>query len=270
MPQNIYFNSCKAHPRTSNIKHPPRFHLQASILVLKGRILDRIALTASAIFFPRPPIALNITTIQNHSHFMMNWRAVLLFLGITKRNVAGLCRVIVGDRQWAPINRERFSADENAAFEFWSACRCWSQYNNLHEFPVGPEVESMLKQCDIFIEELAKALSLGEDGSGTDVFDPARPLTREEDTAAENSIPHFLLQGRSFCVTEQGRTCNAMHEPEKGDLIAAFEGGDRLFILRPVGDRFRLVGEAYVDGLINGEAYEGLDPDEVDYDIELV
>ncbi len=61
-----------------------------------------------------------------------------------------------------------------------------------------------------------------------------------------------------------------MHEPEKGDLVAVFEGGDRLFILRPVGDRFRLVGEAYVDGLMNGEAYEGLDPDEVDYDIELV
>jgi hypothetical protein len=61
-----------------------------------------------------------------------------------------------------------------------------------------------------------------------------------------------------------------MNQAEKGDLVAAFEGTDRLFILRPAGERYRLVGDAYVDGLMEGEAYEGLDPDEVDYDIELV
>lgn len=41
------------------------------------------------------------------------------------------------------------------------------------------------------------------------------------------------------------------------------------FVLRPVGDKYRLVGDAYVDGAMYEEAYEGLDPDEVDCGIGL-
>jgi hypothetical protein len=63
-----------------------------------------------------------------------------------------------------------------------------------------------------------------------------------------------------------------MNEVAKGDVVAAFEGAERLFILRPVAvtGKYRVVGDAFIDGLMNGEAYEGLDPDDVDYDIELV
>lgn len=61
-----------------------------------------------------------------------------------------------------------------------------------------------------------------------------------------------------------------MHQPKEGDLVAIFEGADRLFILRPAGKRYRLIGDAYVEGLMKGEAYEGVDPDEVDYNIEIV
>jgi hypothetical protein len=62
-----------------------------------------------------------------------------------------------------------------------------------------------------------------------------------------------------------------MNKIESDDVIAAFRGADRLYVLRPVeGGRYRLVGDAYVDGLMFGEAYEGVDADEVDYDIELI
>lgn len=56
----------------------------------------------------------------------------------------------------------------------------------------------------------------------------------------------------------------------EGDKIAAFQGSDRLWLLRPAGERYRLIGDACVDGLMSGEAYEGMDFNEVDYDIELV
>jgi hypothetical protein len=62
-----------------------------------------------------------------------------------------------------------------------------------------------------------------------------------------------------------------MNKIENDDVIAAFSGVDRLYVLRPVeGGRYRLVGDAYVDGLMFGEAYEGVDADEVVYDIELI
>ncbi|KAE9379654.1 HET-domain-containing protein [Stipitochalara longipes BDJ] len=265
VPHGIHFGGCKAHPRNSIRNRPCRFRLDRSVLVVKGRVLDRIAMSTPAVFTPRlNSFTRNSTIIQNFSKFMINWRAVLSYLGITFRNVSGLCRVIAATPLWAPLHREGFSADQSATFEFWSTCRRWVLHNNSHDFPVGPEVESMLKQCDSLIQELATALSEEE------VFHANNPLTNDEVEASDNLIPYALLQGRSYCVTEEGRACNAMHEPEKGDRVAAFEGSDRLFILRPVGDKFQLVGEAYVDGWMNGEAYEGLDPDEVDYDIELV
>jgi hypothetical protein len=61
-----------------------------------------------------------------------------------------------------------------------------------------------------------------------------------------------------------------MHQPSQGVVVAAFQGADRLFVLRPVEDRYKLIGEAYVDGLMKGEAYEGCSLEELDEDIELV
>jgi hypothetical protein len=61
-----------------------------------------------------------------------------------------------------------------------------------------------------------------------------------------------------------------MHEVKQGNAIAALQGGDRLFILRPVSAKYRLIGDAYIHGMMFGEAYEGLNPNDVDYDIEIV
>jgi hypothetical protein len=78
-------------------------------------------------------------------------------------------------------------------------------------------------------------------------------------------------QGRPLCTTKQRRVCSCMNKIEIGDVIAAFPGGDRLYILRPAeGGRYPLVDDAYVDGLMYGEVYEGVDADKVDYDIELI
>jgi hypothetical protein len=77
-------------------------------------------------------------------------------------------------------------------------------------------------------------------------------------------------------ITPYADPCHPMmpRNPGRGASAAkgipVFEGADLLFILRPAGDEYRLIGDAYVDGLMLGEAYEGVDPDEVDHDIVLV
>jgi hypothetical protein len=156
------------------------------------------------------------------------------------------------------------------AFTLLSYFRCEVDIIRTHCPNAGLDVSDVvpeLKQCDTQIQELAAQLSKEIE---LDSYHPGRPVTQKERRAYEDIFQRILTYGRSFSVTENGRVCNAMNQPEKGDLVAAFEGSDRLFILRPTGERYRLVGDAYVDGLMEGEAYEGLDSDDVDYDIELV
>ena len=45
---------------------------------------------------------------------------------------------------------------------------------------------------------------------------------------------------------------------EVGDKICVLFGGEVLFILRPAGENYKLVGECYVHGLMHGEAMEML------------
>ncbi|KAF2110753.1 heterokaryon incompatibility protein-domain-containing protein [Lophiotrema nucula] len=78
------------------------------------------------------------------------------------------------------------------------------------------------------------------------------------------------MEGRSLCYTEAGRFCNTMHDAKPLDSIAAFQGANSLYVLRQAGERYRLVGDAYVSGLMWSEAYEDLNYEEVDYDIELI
>jgi hypothetical protein len=146
---------------------------------------------------------------------------------------------------------------------------CCSRLSEIREKSpyIGVDVTSTLQQCDSFVQTLAALLY---DKLKLEYFRPDSPLEPEKDEAADNICRHFGMHGRSLCVTKEGRTCNAMLQPSQGDVVAAFQGADRLFILRPVGDRYKLIGDAYVAGLMKGEAYEGCNPEELDEDIELV
>jgi len=84
-------------------------------------------------------------------------------------------------------------------------------------------------------------------------------------------MKEMVFKGRALCITRELRLSSSMHGADRDDVVAVLEGADRLFILRPSRDNkhYRLIGDAYVDGLMNGEAYKGIDLDEVAYDIEL-
>jgi hypothetical protein len=48
----------------------------------------------------------------------------------------------------------------------------------------------------------------------------------------------------------------------------AFRGADRLYVTRLAeARRYWIIGDAYVDGLTQDEAYEGVDGDEIEYNI---
>jgi hypothetical protein len=127
-----------------------------------------------------------------------------------------------------------------------------------------------VKHEDVFRDCLERLGALLKGKVDSTTSNPGDALSNEEYEAAGEIKRHMALHGRSLSVTQQGRICNAMHEVLPGDTIVVFQGGDRLYIVRPVGDKYQLVGDAYVSGFMSGEAYDGLDPDDVDDEIQLI
>lgn len=61
--------------------------------------------------------------------------------------------------------------------------------------------------------------------------------------------------GTSFCITKSGRLARVPHKSRPGDRICIFRGGRVPFVIRDAEKGyFQLVGECYVQGIMDGEA----------------
>ena len=65
--------------------------------------------------------------------------------------------------------------------------------------------------------------------------------------------------GRRLFTTIKGYLGMALETSQKGDVICVLLGCTTPIALRPVGNRFRYVGECYLHGLMEGKAMEWLD-----------
>ncbi|CAG9994502.1 unnamed protein product [Clonostachys byssicola] len=67
----------------------------------------------------------------------------------------------------------------------------------------------------------------------------------------------LLTFGAKFCVTEAGRFGQVPLDSKLGDRICVLTGGEVPFAVRPTGSgTYTLLGECYVDGIMDGEALE--------------
>jgi hypothetical protein len=74
--------------------------------------------------------------------------------------------------------------------------------------------------------------------------------------------------GRKPFVTKKGHLGLGLDHVEPGDVVAVLIGSQVPFVLRKsVGGRYKIVGEAYVDGIMDGEAVVGR---EIVGDLELI
>jgi hypothetical protein len=64
---------------------------------------------------------------------------------------------------------------------------------------------------------------------------------------------------RSFSTTAKGYICLTPQSTRIGDSICVFEGGRTPYVIRKEGDEFKYIGEAYIHGLMNGEAFQMAD-----------
>jgi hypothetical protein len=248
---------------------PPRFFADGKthVLTLNGRIVDHFAFITSPLYrsqsftLGRGDAAYTETASQLADALS----DVICDLGITLENAAALCRTLILDPNWKPTHGQG-SPTQQTAYHFW--CFFRSLVGDIEEGSIrlGLKVHTAARYHHL-IETLAPLIL----ETSHNHFSIEAKLRPSEDDAATNVWSYMRFQGRSFCTTQQRRVCSCMNKIESDDVIAAFGRTDRLYVLRPVeGGRYRLVGDAYVDGLMFGEAYEGVDPDEVNYDIELI
>ncbi|KAF2110665.1 heterokaryon incompatibility protein-domain-containing protein [Lophiotrema nucula] len=282
------FGTSTPHP-LQKLTGPPRFESShGRILVSKGRIIDGFSYTTPPTFYGLSFLfgSIDEDSARTLSLLLKNWSDLLLYAGITVRSAAALLGCLVADPSWSPppsafalvpsnISAEPRDEEQQRQLEllyaFYFVCLFHLLLDMLREIAKAIEKDHLktVAPYEDFLEKLHAAF--GE----THPFDFSHPREVQslEDLDRARSVWEVAYcRGRSFCVTKEGRLCSGMNNIETSDVVAALQGGDRLFVLRPVPGQtfYRLVGDAYVDGLMQGEAYEGLDPKEVDYDIRIL
>ncbi len=78
------------------------------------------------------------------------------------------------------------------------------------------------------------------------------------DFEREGEYVFRYIQCRCLAYSVKGYMALASHQAREGDHLCALFGGSLLYVLRPKGDKFLLVGECYVHGLMDGEAIQFL------------
>jgi hypothetical protein len=78
-----------------------------------------------------------------------------------------------------------------------------------------------------------------------------------------------LFRARCFFMTEKGYLGRGLKSTKKGDKVVIFDGGETPFILREAGHhgdvkKYKLVGDCYVDGWMDGKYFGHEIVDDVD------
>ena len=103
----------------------------------------------------------------------------------------------------------------------------------------------------------------------------ALPHERSELVDDGVSIVQFTncIMDRRFCVTEKGHMSLVTEYAQPGDLLCILFGGRVPFVLRPSRPddhscrEFRIVGEAYVHGVMHGEVFDSADVEAEEFTI---
>lgn len=233
-----------------------RFSRNKKVLIVKGRILETMSVV--------PISAVSPDYETSEQVFLASVLDMLLPEKLSTGHMASVLRCITGADPWSLPTDSRSSARESVAFHLTVYLR--SELDDLLSQPDEPtsSIDAALQtRCTHTITSLSPFLP------SSAIFEPDSE-TLEVQTALQRISTRSLVTGRVLGRTALGRCYNAFADIEVGDGIAALQGGDRLFIIRPVKDAYTLVGDIYVDGLMTGKAYQGLQPRKLDVNIRIV
>lgn len=274
-----------AHPMYQFDKIPsmrPRFNKDCTTLILKGRLIDKVTRATPRLFLEKSAHlgVCDESTAHDFSNLLNACTDILNDIGSSIRSASMLGRVLI---QWPPVATGSRTEVEEMAYHFWcyfrhisNSIKTFYETNETHDSPETAKARSTYLR--IWATLVGR---IGDELVDAKVLDPSRPNPNDisdDPEVRENIIQwpsRMYIHGRSLGSTQRGRVCNVMNEVKVNDVIAALQGWGRgFFVLRPVPNpeelRYRVVGEAWVSGLMEGQAYEGIDPHEMDDDIHLI
>lgn len=120
-----------------------------------------------------------------------------------------------------------------------------TQLSDATTSPTEQVSQSSLKAADPFVSKFPIACGLSKLRTARFFMNKELVSWRKCTTAA--------LQGRVFLGTKNGYYGLAPAHIKEKDIICVFPGAPVPYALRPVGDKFRLVGECFVQGIMYGE-----------------
>ncbi|KAI9699911.1 MAG: hypothetical protein M1820_006973 [Bogoriella megaspora] len=252
----------------SQLATRPTISANNTLLALKGSCVDEVELLTPNIVPPEGKYngPMNDLWIQPATQYLSALASIMSHAGVTLPHAAALGRVmrivysgLVPDSDFEQSVTVRRAADYTC-----SSIRFWAQEISTYDRKLLPCTTKVLSVCENIVHKLYEAMQspyAQKDGGGQAGQDEREIIF----------FPYFNLpRATVFCVSKRGRIGIVQEGVMVEDVLAAFEGADWLYALRPEGSRYHLVGSAYVDGLMNGEFYANNDPDDVDEVIELI
>jgi hypothetical protein len=129
---------------------------------------------------------------------------------------------------------------------FWRACVLVADYRDWDNlvYP-APEIFGELARVYFGRKNIPEGLELCPGGEQAGFLEYVSPFSMNIDVAMVN---------RCFICTESGKWMGwGPMCARPGDIVAILFGGDFCFVLRPKGQHFELVGDAYAQGVMDGE-----------------
>jgi hypothetical protein len=77
------------------------------------------------------------------------------------------------------------------------------------------------------------------------------------DSAQFQQNAYYVCEQRRLFWTEKGLYGLGPHCMQIGDIVVVLYGGNTPYVLRPRGDEYIFMGQAYVDDIMNGELFQG-------------
>lgn len=222
---------------------------------MKGRILDRISISC-----PGNPVQgstfWGITKLEDARRLVTELSAFvtsLRYIGTTRDSISQLLIALIAEKF---RDSDGLDVRKDLVLSMWYYLRfSWKKVaENFESLPEDarnalPSIEDMIAD----ISNLAGKKGVSD-------------LTDDEWNIGKKISCQKMTFGRSFGVTEQNRVVNSTFKAKVGDCIVLLQGGSLPYILRPAGDRFRFVGDVCVPGMMYGEEYADIAPNDVDYE----
>ncbi|KAG5761556.1 hypothetical protein H9Q72_010327 [Fusarium xylarioides] len=237
-------------------------------LILRGMILDGLECVGDKLEYPwpGPELQSDNVVIDSYHEFKRSWR-IYRSIGAAMDTIKGWqdlafesknLQTISGETRMDAFlttllsNRIRLSADRRKVLDYLensigSNFRMNSSgaiMNQLYLPTLAPKLYHKLlgfgKICSI---DESEALSFGK--SFTDVQ---------------------LAFDQRMAITGSGYLCMVPWSVRAGDRIALLRGGRTPYVLRKAGDKWRILGDCYVHGIMSGEAWS----DDKCVDIEII